>query len=549
MKRFIPFLVFLLIFCGCGKTEPNTGDGTAMETSAISIHLDERGITVDDAEISHDSSQAVYVANDIVYYPTGKDFTFGEGTETDAHESAEADSHRVIHITKAGTYRLSGKLSAGQIAVDLGSDAKKNPDAVVNLVLDNADITCTVAPAVIFYNVYECGDKENPSAQVDTSAAGANVFLADNSVNSVQGSYVARIYKPDSVELTEDGTAVADAKKLHKYDAAFYSKMSMNIYGSNGILDIQAENEGLDSEMHLTIHGGDIRINSGNDGINTNEDGVSVTTINGGSLVINVNGSTGEGDGIDSNGWLVVNGGYVMASACSFSMDSGIDSDMGIHINGGTVIATGNMLDRISASKQNHAVFNFAEGQNGGSEYRFTDGGKVNLSFSPVNGFSTLIISTPDLAFGDYSFFCGDTQLAHSDAQGSFYRPGGMMPPEGFTFPDRGMIPPEGMEFPQGGMMPPEGTEFPQGGMMPPKGTEFPQGGMMPPEGTEFPQGGMIPPMGTEFPQNGMTPPDGMEFPQGFRDNGLIDNPVAQNPVFTLTESATAFYNVSHYQA
>ena len=191
---------------------------------------------------------------------------------------------------------------------------------------------------------------ETARADVDTSAAGANVIIADGTINTVSGSYVERIYKPDSVVLSDDKTEVEDAEKLHKYDGAFYSKRSMNIFGgkeNTGILNIKAHNEGLDSEMHLTINGGDIRIESGNDGINTNEDGISVTTVNGGMLTIHVTGETGEGDGIDSNGWLVINGGTVVAAACSNSADAGIDSDMGIHINGGTVIATGHMLDRI----------------------------------------------------------------------------------------------------------------------------------------------------------------------------------------------------------
>ena len=200
--------------------------------------------------------------------------------QEEAHTAEEAVAHTVVTITQPGTYRLSGTLSAGQVAVDLGEDAEEDPDAVVTLILDGVDITCTVAPAVIFYNVYECGSKDTETASptVDTSAAGANVLLADGSVNTVTGSHMARIYK--------EGTD----KKLHKYDGAFYSKMSMNVDGESdesGTLNIIADNEGLDSELHLTINGGSIFITAQNDGINTNEDGVSVTTINGGRLSIN----------------------------------------------------------------------------------------------------------------------------------------------------------------------------------------------------------------------------------------------------------------------
>lgn len=410
--------------------------------NGTTITLSDEEISVNGETISNDENSAVYAANDIVFYLEGQDFTYGEGTEDDAHSQEEADKHTVIHITEAGDYQLSGKLSAGQIAIDLGDDAENDPNAVVNLYLNNANISCTVAPAVIFYNVYECGssDAENAAKDVDTSAAGANVYLVDGSMNTVNGSYVARIYK--SVELSADGKTVVDSKKLHKYDAAFYSRQSMNINGS-GSLSINAENEGLDSELHLTINGGNITINSGNDGINTNEDNVSVTTINSGKLYINVNGSTGEGDGIDSNGWLVINGGEVISSACGFSGDAGIDSDMGIYVNGGTVIASGNMYDRLEEGGQTYAVFSFAQSQKGNQLYSLrNESGEEVLLCNPQNDFSYLIVSCPELAEGTYTLWLGETQLAHGGGMGGFgfNGMGGKRPenmPEGMTPPDK----------------------------------------------------------------------------------------------------------------
>ena len=369
-------------------------------------------------------NDAVTMANDIIYYEEGHDETYGEGETWESHSAEDAARHTVVHINAPGTYVVTGKLSAGQIAVDLGEDAKNDPSAVVTLILDGADITCTVAPAIIFYHVYECGDAENPTATVDTSAAGANVILEGE--NHVTGSHVARIYKP--------GTE----KKLHKYDGAFYSKMSMNV-GGEGSLNITADNEGLDSEMHLTINGGQIDIKSGNDGINTNEDGVSVTTVNGGHLRITVTGETGEGDGIDSNGWLIINGGTVEAYACGASMDSGIDSDMGISINGGTVIATGNMLDRISDGSQTHAVFSFAQNQTGGTYTMKNEKGDVRFDITAPNGFSNLILSSSDLVEGTYTLWSGDTQYEGmvGSMGGGFF--GGMQP---------GMQPIDRPEFP-----------------------------------------------------------------------------------------------------
>ena len=481
--------VTMLIGCGSqtsadARTEAvaiSKEEGKAKKIEgATEILLSDAGITVDGATASENADDAVYVANDIVFYLEGQGFTYGEGTEEDEHAQEEADEHTVVHITKPGTYAVSGQLSAGQIAIDLGEDAEKDPEAVVTLIMNNADITCTVAPAVIFYNVYECGDSdtENASNTVDTTKAGANVLIADGTYNTINGSYVAKIYK--SYELNESGTEVVDSKKLHKYDGAFYSKMSMNINGDEegtGVLEINAENEGLDSELHLTINGGNIKITSGNDGINTNEDGVSVTTVNGGNLCIIVDGSTGEGDGVDSNGWLVINGGTVRSYACSFSGDAGIDSDMGIHINGGNVIATGNMLDRISDSTQNYAVFSFSNGQKGGSTVALkNDAQKTASQWNTVNDYSYMILAGDMIAEGTYSLWIDDKQFAGS-AGGAEMGFGGM---QGGA-PD-GMF--DGQGFPEGEV--PEGFERPEDGERP----ELPEGmepGEMPamPEGAE----------------------------------------------------------------
>ncbi len=463
-------LVFMLTACAKVPV-PSEKDKTQ-------IRLSDDVILVNGKKAQTDSTADIYVAEDIVYYEQGKDFTYGEGSESDAHSAEEAAAHKVVHITKAGTYSLSGELSKGQIAIDLGKDAKENPEAVVTLILDGADITCSVAPAIIFYNVYECGvaDEETAQKDVDTTKAGANVIIADGTTNTVNGSYVARIYEPGTVVLSEDGKEVEDADKLHKYDGAFYSKMSMNICGEekeDGVLNINAENEGLDSELHLTINGGYINIRSGNDGINTNEDNVSVTAINGGYLNIIVTGETGEGDGIDSNGWLVFNGGTTVTSACSKSADAGIDSDKGIHINGGTVISSGHMLDRIEDGAQNYAVLTFDKTQSGKNSLQLkNDKDEEVFTTVPENDYSVFIYSAPTLTAGEYTLWCDGVRCEGFSS--------GMMQGQGMK--------PEGMEMPEG-MEPPEDFERP----------EKPQG-----ERPEWPEG--------EKPQM----PEGMESPEGF---------------------------------
>ena len=403
-------------------------DGTVRATAETQVVLSDAGVTVDGEPAGADTSAAVYVANDVVYYEDRDAYdsgnAYGEGTADERHSADDAAAVTVVHVTQPGTYRLSGAASAAQVWVDLGEDAADDPDAVVTLVLDGLSITCDVAPAIVFHNVYECcggWSTDTATSEVDTAAAGANVIIADGSANTVTGSHVARIYK-DSDEQ----------KKKWKIDGAFYSFMSMNVNGGEqgtGTLAIVADNEGLDSELHLTINGGNISILSQDDGINTNEDGVSVTTINGGALHI-VAGLGSEGDGVDSNGWLVINGGTVISMANPAS-DSGLDSDMGSCVNGGTVVALGSTMDWAeSDSDQVTMNLQFASSQSAGDAIVVTDeDGAVVFAYDPsedetagehIRTYTGAVLSCPNFEVGNsYDVYVGGV-VSGTEVQGVY---------------------------------------------------------------------------------------------------------------------------------
>lgn len=339
-KKIFPVLIAVTViacaFSGCAYGNSNKIRYHHETVIRISDQL-----TIVDGRIAGGAGD-VYLSKDVIYYEDRDTYDsgnkYGEGTDEDKHTAEEARKVTVLNITKPGTYRLTGRLSEGQVRVDLGKGAKEDSSAVVCLVLDNFYINCSVAPAILFKRVYECDSQwseETAVYDVDTSAAGANIIIADGSVNNIYGSYVAKIY-----EDTEEG------KKRWKYDGAINSQVSMNVNGeaeNSGVLNISAEKEGLSSKLHMTINGGNINIIAYDDGINSSEDGVSVTTINGGNIRISA-GLSGDGDGIDSNGWIVTNGGTVVSAAPKGS-DSGIDSDRGYFANGGVLISLGNIVD------------------------------------------------------------------------------------------------------------------------------------------------------------------------------------------------------------
>lgn len=358
--------------------------------NAVKIVLTGNGATVDGKPA--DENSPVKVGGEIIYYHDIDNYEsgnpYGEGEEKDKHSEEEAAAHTLVTITEPGEYFITGELK-GQLAVDLGEEAETDPSAKVTLVFGGAEIECEIAPAVIFYNVYECADGKNTDEKVDTSEAGANVVSADGSVNIFRGGYVAKIYKDN-----------AEEKKLHKYDGALYSKMTMNLDSGaegTGTIGVAAENEGIGSEMHLSVNGGNILVESMDDGINTNEDEVSVTAINGGRIVIK-GGLGTEGDGIDSNGWLVINGGNLYASGNGRSGDGGLDADLSVTVNGGTVVAFGGKNDTVNGeSAQPFIQLSFAEIEEAGSMVSLVDESGTGIEAESDRYFQSVVLSSPEL--------------------------------------------------------------------------------------------------------------------------------------------------------
>lgn len=443
------------------------GSQTAFAAAETTISLSDDKILVNGKEISAKETEKVYLEYKVE-------------THKDVPEELKDLQNRVVTITDAGTYVFSGTAADLQIAVAAGED-----DAV-RVVLDGVDITCRTAAAIQVYTAADPGTE---------GEYGVTIALADGSENVVNGSHTKKLYDGDI-----------------KHDGAISSNISLGFEG-NGSLTVNGDNEGIEVKYgHLTFNGGNFIINAHDDPINASEDGVAVVTINDGYIFSSVTSDPQyEGDGLDSNGYIKINGGTAINLAHPYSMDSGIDSDCGSYINGGTVIGAGNMYDPIEEdSAQLYMMLQFAESTD---DLLVVTDEKDNPVFAydfPYS-YTYIAFSTPELKEGIYHVYLGGeiegtekdglytdiisytggTQLHH----GGTMENGGMMPPMGGMRPDDGNRP-EGQQNPMmpGGEMPEDFKEMMQEEFEK-RGEEIPEGFFEALERGEMPEG-MEPPMG-----------------------------------------------------
>lgn len=158
--------------------------------------------------------------------------------------------------------------------------------------------------------------------------------------------------------------------------------------------------------------------------------------INGGNLYINA-----QGDGIDSNGSLVIDEGTVIVDGPSMSGNSALDSDGAIMVNGGTLIAVGEAgMVEAPNSYSSRNVLNMtltAEAAAGTViEVKSADG-TVIMSHTAAKSCRSIIFSSPDLVTGgEYTLYVGgaaqesfnvtDTVTQVGTAAGGFGGRGGM---------------------------------------------------------------------------------------------------------------------------
>ena len=272
-----------------------------------------------------------------------------------------------INITKGGEYNISGSFDYSLIV---------NSTEKVILNLNNVTI----------------------NSEITASIANINT-----------GELVINIPKGTTSTLKDKGSS--------EYDGCIYSSGKLTIQGDGKlyVYGNQEEGEGIaTTDNDITINGGEIYIESADDGLNAGGDNGGTITINDGNIYIKANG-----DGIDSNKNLIINGGKVYTMGSSIGGDAGIDTDGSFEINGGEVIALGSdmLQNPDKSSKQKYVSFTFNSKISKDSNISLKDSNaKEIISFTAYEDFKTLVISNLELSKGAYYIYVDGEKTEYSKA-------------------------------------------------------------------------------------------------------------------------------------
>ena len=404
--------------------------------------------TLDDFLVDYNSNSlpSIYIT-DFLYdgVSTVKTPDLDDFIEEDSNDvKIKTLSIKVININTTGNIQFSGEIKGAMIGVNTN-----NIKGSINIILNNAsiDTDSKKAPAIYVYNKdknytdckvtiktvagtknYIEGGKLKKVSLVgsDELEKYSNYYSGDNLTNYNKYSSYYGIYTSEEIKNILFATVQADNEDLQDGDPYYFYKASGAIssdidlyFEGEGFLKVTSKNkEGIETKGNLTFSGGtgDYEIYAEDDCLNTttaSSNGSTVRndlTIDVHSLLAYVSEDADEGDAIDSNGKLTINGGTIYAFAHPSSQDAGLDSGNGTYINGGTVIATGNMVDQVSSDSKQDFIYASFNKINADTLIVVKDqDDKIIVAFKTSRTIQNLLYSSEILDYSSYKIYTGGT--------------------------------------------------------------------------------------------------------------------------------------------
>lgn len=350
----------------------------------------------------------------------------------------------------AANHGLSGKdsvrIASGDYVISSGKDGIHAENA------DDANLGFAYIQGGTF-NITAAGDGVNAAAYLLIEDGNFTILSGGGSANAAQTSTESSsrpgAFRNEAQTASQEDTASTKGIKattnliiqqgsfsIDSADDALHSNGNVTLYGGTYVLStgddgIHADSAVLIADGNITITqsyegiegltvditGGVISIVSSDDGLNAaggndssglgrmGRDSFSATEgayiqIAGGTITIDAS----SGDGIDSNGDLLVSGGTIYVSGPTDSGNSALDYDGTGTITGGTIIAVGpsGMSQSFGTSFTQGVMMVSTGTAPAGSVVTLTDStGNTLLSWQSPKAFSSVVISCPEIVQGE----------------------------------------------------------------------------------------------------------------------------------------------------
>ena len=245
-------------------------------------------------------------------------------------------------------------------------------------------------------------------SEITISGATINISSTDDGIHANSDSGVLETGEDGKGVITVSGGSIT----ISTGDDGIHADKELDV--TDGYINVVTSYEGLEAMM-LNISGGKVYVYATDDGLNAcTGDGSTTPLINITGGYVDVTTTSGDTDGIDSNGNYTQSGGMVLVKGGSSSgqVSGSIDVDGTVTVTGGICVALGGVCETPENSA-NAYVFSSLSFNTGSYSLKDASGNEV-LSFTLTESYSNGWICASALTTGtEYTLYCDGNSVAN----------------------------------------------------------------------------------------------------------------------------------------
>lgn len=287
----------------------------AVGQSLSAIQSGEAGVTTDEDDLcdNYDAFDAEITLED-------------DSTKVKGNTKAVSVKDNCITISAGGTYRLSGKLTKGQVLVT-GSEK-------VKLYLDGVEITSPSGPALV------CTNEKRTILSLAKGSQNILTDSADNADTEINGCNVSAcaLFAQDKLTINGSGSLTVTGSSVD----GIVCKDDLKLV--NGTITVEAAQDGVKGKDCVAMFGADLNVTAGNDGIKStesNDDTKGFLQLEQGSATVQAGGDCLQAETLV---WIADGTYHLTSSGTAVNTETGkVNSSKGIHCGGDVEIAGGKL--------------------------------------------------------------------------------------------------------------------------------------------------------------------------------------------------------------